>query len=67
MVLATVGTGGRFDIEANVLLAVSIVFVLLRCLVRVQVTGGLRKLELDDWGIQVAVVSIESPNGPPLI
>jgi hypothetical protein len=67
MVLATVGTGGRFGIEANVLLAVSIVFVLLRCLVRVQVTGGLRNLELDDWGIQVAVVSIESPNGPPPI
>jgi predicted lysophospholipase L1 biosynthesis ABC-type transport system permease subunit len=49
----------KFAIEAIVLLAISIVFVLLRCLVRLQVTGGLRKLELDDWGIKVAVVSIE--------
>jgi hypothetical protein len=67
MVIATVGIGERWYIEVNVLLAVSIVFVFLRCFVRVQVTGGLRKLELDDWGIKVAVVSIESPNSPPPI
>jgi hypothetical protein len=48
--------GENFVVECMLLLGVSFVFVVLRCLARIDAIG-LRKLSPDDWGMKVAVVS----------
>jgi len=66
MAIAAIAHDDHLRKEALILLALAIVSVLLRFLGRIQATG-FRKLELDDWGMIVAVVSNESPDGPPVI
>ena len=45
----------NFAVEAWTIFAIAVFFVALRCLVRIQ-NVGIRKLELDDWLMNVALV-----------
>ncbi len=47
--------GGSLTTEFWTHLGVAIFVVFLRCFARIQI-AGIRKLRLDDWGMQVAVV-----------
>lgn len=48
--------GGNFYVQAWAFFAIDVFFVVLRFLARIQTVGSIRKLELDDWLMKVALV-----------
>ena len=65
MKVASLPPNSPLKIEPWVLLAIAIAIVVLRCLARIQATG-VRHLELDDWAMNIALVSNKSADSPRL-